>query len=113
MTLQEHCQAGEAKLDQVSTALLDPRPEILETCETQLQEVIELLESAASGSSAGAPANREHLLRLRHRIRLLAFQAQQAANLCQGWVQLSLSEGYTDQGKPALPPTQPQSSYEV
>ena len=68
MTLQEHCQAGEAKLNQVSTALLDPRPEILEACEIQLQEVIELLESAASGSSAGVSADRENLLSLRHRM---------------------------------------------
>ncbi len=43
MTLQERCQAGEAKLERVSNALLDPRPEILDLCEANLQEVITLL----------------------------------------------------------------------
>ena len=46
MTLKERCQAGEAKLEQVSTALLDPRPEILDHCEAELQEVIALLSEA-------------------------------------------------------------------
>ena len=40
MTLKERCQAGEAKLEQISNALLDPRPEILDHCEAELQEVV-------------------------------------------------------------------------
>jgi hypothetical protein len=108
MTLTERCQAGEVKLGQVSTALLDPRPETLDDCETYLQEVIGLLEGE-SGTSAHKP----DLLRLRHKIRLLDLQVRQAANLCQGWAQLALSEGYTDEGRPALPVSEPQSSYEV
>lgn len=118
MTLKERCQAGEAKLEQVSAALLDPRPDILERCEAELQEVIALLESApadcaARGLSPDRPEDRSELLRFRQRIRLLALQAQHATNLCQGWVQLGLSEGYTDQGRPALPPSEPRTSYEV
>jgi hypothetical protein len=109
MTLKERCQAGEAKLEQVSTALLDPRPEVLDRCEAELQEVAALLESEPQDSSA----LRSDLLRLRRRIRLLAMQVQHATNLCQGWAQLCLGQGYTDQGKPALPLSQPQSSYEV
>jgi hypothetical protein len=114
MTLKERCQAGEAKLEQVSNALLDPRPEILDHCEAELQEVITLLE----GEPADPPArpviaDRSELLRLRNRIRLLALQTQHAANLCQGWAQLGLSEGYTDQGRPALTPSEPRASYEV
>jgi hypothetical protein len=124
MTLKQRCQAGEAKLEQVSTALLDPRPEILDRCEADLQDVIDLLEGKASperdpadspapGFSEAAPSDKSDLLRLRHRIRLLALQVQQATNLCQGWAQLSLSQGYTDQGKPVLQLNQPQASYEV
>jgi hypothetical protein len=108
MTLQERCQAGEAKLEQVSAALLDPRPEIFDRCEADLQEVITLLENPSADSSA-----RGDLLRFRNRIRMLALQAQHATNLCRGWVQLGLSEGYTDQGTPVLPATEPRTSYEV
>ncbi|MBZ5633030.1 MAG: hypothetical protein LAO55_07870 [Acidobacteriia bacterium] len=118
MTLKERCQAGEAKLEQVSAALLEPRPEILDRCEADLQEVIGLLQNEPSDSPAQTAASdrlevRTELLRLRHRIRLLALQVQQAANLCQGWIQLTLSQGYTDQGTPAVPPSQPQAAYEV
>lgn len=116
MTLKERCQAGEAKLEQVSISLLDPRPEVLDRCEADLQEVIALLESETADSSSGVTdrvSERPDLLRLRHRIRLLAMQAQHATNLCQGWAQLGLSEGYTDQGRPVLPASEPQSSYEV
>jgi hypothetical protein len=121
MTLKERCQTAEAKLEQVSAALLDPRPEIVDRCEMELQEVIELLESNAllestSDSTSVRPDDRREvraeLLRLRNRIRLLAMQVQQATNLCQGWIQLGLSEGYTDQGTPAVPPGEPQASYE-
>jgi predicted NAD/FAD-binding protein len=116
MTLKERCQAGEAKLEQVSSGLLDPRPETLDRCEADLQEVIALLESETADSSRCAAdriAEHPDLMRLRRRILLLALQAQQATNLCQGWAQLGLSEGYTDQGRPVLPPSEPQSSYEV
>jgi len=120
MTLKERCQAGEAKLEQVSNALLDPRPEILDHCESELQEVITLLEGEPADSSArpavsGRPAasDRAELLRLRHRIRLLALQVQNAVNLCQGWAQLGMSQGYTDEGRPAVPLSEPLASYEV
>ena len=110
MTLNQRCQAGQAKLEEISSALLDPRPEILDSCEVRLQELIALLDSE---SVAVSPADRNDLLHLRQRVRLLALQAQQAVNLCQGWAQLGLSAGYTDQGKPALPLSEPRSSYEV
>jgi hypothetical protein len=50
---------------------------------------------------------------LRQRAALLGLQVQQAANLCRGWAQLQLSEGYSSQGTPLLPPSAPQASYEV
>ena len=108
MTLKERCQAGETKMAQVSTALLDPRPEMLDDCQTYLQEVIALLEGESPNSE-----NKTDLLRLRSKIRLLDVQVQQATNLCQGLVQLGWSEGYTDQGTPAVTPSEPRSSYEV
>ena len=113
MTLKQRCQAGEAKLDQVSAALLDPRPEVLERCEADLEEIIAMLETGGAESIVAPSSDKSDLLRLRNRIRLLALQAQQATNLCQGWAQLGLAEGYTDQGRPVLPPSEPQASYEV
>jgi len=123
MTLKQRCQAGEAKLEQVSNALLDPRPEILDYCEAELQEVVAILtgepaDSVAApvvsdGPVAADRADRNDLLRLRHRIRLLGMQVQNAENLCQGWIQLDLSQGYTEQGTPAVPPSEPAASFEV
>jgi hypothetical protein len=115
MTLKERCQAGEAKLQEVSTALLDPRPETLNRCEAELQDLIGLLEGYAmlEKEPRNSSGLKSDLLGLRHTLRLLALQVQNATNLCQGWAQLSLSQGYTDQGKPALQLSQPQSSYEV
>ena len=109
MTLKERCQAGEAKLEQVSTALLDPRPEILDRCEAELQEVVALLQNELTD----AAPDRADLLRLRQRARLLGLQAQQATNLCQGLAQLGFGEGYTDQGRLVLAPSESQSSYEA
>jgi hypothetical protein len=119
MTLKERCQAGESKLEQISNALLDPRPEILDHCEAELQEVIGMLSESVDSSvrpaSSDRPvaSNRNDLVRLRIRIRLLGLQVQSAVNLCQGWIQMGLSQGYTDQGRPALPPNEPRASYEV
>ena len=113
MTLKERCQAGEAKLEQISNALLDPRPEILDYCDAELQEVIGMLSESVDAPVRPAVSERYDLLRLRHRTRLLGLQVQNAANLCQGWAQLGLSQGYTDQGRPALPLSEPQASYEV
>jgi len=113
MTLKQRCQAGEAKLDQVSAALLDPRPEVLARCEADLEEIIAMLETEDADPIVDPSSDKSDLLRLRNRIRLLALQAQQATNLCQGWAQLGLAEGYTDQGRPVLPPSEPQASYEV
>lgn len=113
MTLQERCHAAEAKLDAISIALLDCQPETLERCEAELHEIAGLLDCTLDPSARPAPADREGLIRLRQRGRLVGFQAQHAANLCQGWAQLQLSEGYTDQGRPVLPPSEPQTSFEV
>jgi hypothetical protein len=126
MTLKQRCQAGEAKLEQVSNALLDPRPEILEYCEAELQEVVAILtgepaDSVAAPAVSDGPrpadradrADRNDLLRLRHRTRLLGLQVQNAVNLCQGWIQMDLSQGYTEQGRPAVPLSEPAASFEV
>jgi hypothetical protein len=114
MTLQERCKTAEAKLGQISTALLDYRPETLDNCEAELRELSGLLDPESLESSAQPIASdRPALLGLRKRALLLGLQVQQAANLCQGWAQLRLSEGYTNQGRPVLPPSAPQTSYEV
>jgi hypothetical protein len=113
MTLRERCQAGEAKLEHISNALLDPRPEILDHCDAELQEVIGMLRESADSPARPLASDRSELLKLRRRARLVALQVQNAVNLCQGWTQLGLSQGYTDQGRPAVPPSEPQASYEV
>ena len=113
MTLKERCQAGEAKLEQVSNALLDPRPEILDHCDAELQDVIGMLSECVDSPARPVVSDRTELLKLRHRTRLVALQVQNAVNLCQGWTQLGLSQGYTDQGRPVLPLSEPQASYEV
>src|SRR5690349_6164723 len=112
MTLKERCHAGEAKLEQVSAALLNPRIEVLDSCESDLLEVIGLLEGE-SGNSEQLIEGKQDLVRLLHRTRMLSLQVQQAANLCQGWAQLCLSHGYTEQGRPAVLLSEPRSSYEV
>lgn len=123
MTLKQRCRTGEAKLERVSNALLDPRPEILDYCEAELQEVVSILTgepadsiaapAVSDGPVAADRADRNDLLRLRHRTRLLGMQVQNAMNLCQGWIQLDLSQGYTEQGRPAVPPSEPATSFEV
>jgi hypothetical protein len=110
--------AGEAKLEKVSTALLDPRPGTLERCEADLHELIAQLQSESEQMSArsvdyACPEDRTAILRLRYRNRLLALQVQNSVNLFQGWVQLGLSQGYTERGTPELPPSDSFTSYEV
>ena len=75
----------------------------------------ESADSAARAAVSGRPvaSDRSDLLKLRHRTAQLALQVQNAVNLCQGWIQLGMSQGYTDEGRPALPLSEPQASYEV
>ena len=111
MTIQERCKTAEAKLEEISTALLDPAAVFLDGCNGDIAGLLdcESLKSSELPVSADHPA----LLGLRKRSALLGLQIQQAANLCQGWAQLRLGEGYTNQGQPVLPPSAPRASYEV
>ena len=114
MTIKERCNTAEAKLEEISTALLDYRPETLEACEAELEEIAGLLSSETlEPSDRPAASDRPALMNLRRRSAFLGLQVQQAVNLCRGWAQLRLSEGYTNQGMPVLPPSAPQTSYEV
>jgi len=114
MTIQERCKTAEAKLEEISTALLDYRPETLEACEAELEEIARLLSSETlEPSERPVASDRSALLGLRKRSALLGVQVQQAVNLYRGWAQLRLSEGYTNQGMPVLPTSTPQTSYEV
>lgn len=114
MTIQERCKTAEAKLEEISTALLDYRPETLDRCEAELHDIALWLDcESLESSERPVPADHHALLGVRKRSALLGLQIQQAANLCQGWAQLRLSEGYTNQGQPVLPPSAPQASYEV
>lgn len=114
MTIQERCKTAEAKLEEISSDLLDYRPETLDRCEAELHDIAGLLEcESLDPSERPVPADHPALLGVRKRSALLGLQIQQAANLCRGWAQLRLSEGYTNQGQPVLPPSAPQASYEV
>ena len=39
MTIQERCKTAEAKLEEISSALLDYRPETLDRCEAELHDI--------------------------------------------------------------------------
>jgi hypothetical protein len=114
MTIQERCKTAEAKLEEISAALLDYRPETLDACEAELEEIASLLAvETFEASERPVASDRPALMSLRKRSAFLGLQVQQAVNLCRGWAQLRLSEGYTNQGMPVLPPNAPQTSYEV
>jgi hypothetical protein len=111
MTLQERCQTAEARLRALSGTLLEPGPQALDRCEAELKDVIELL--AAYRNPRPGASDRAGLVALRAAARSMAVQVRQAANMCDGLVQLHWSTGYTEQGRPALLEGEPQTSYEA
>jgi hypothetical protein len=114
VTLQEVCLDAEARIRRIQATLIDPQPELLDRCQVELEEVIELLQPRVTELlAAPTDSDRAALRRLRQSVGQLGAQVVHAANLCQGWAQLRLSTGYTAQGRPALTLESSKASFEV
>jgi hypothetical protein len=94
---------AETRIQRLGQMLLDARPESIERCQSELQQIVALLERLVSeGVHPSSPIASAALLRIRRSARLLKLQAEYASNLCLGWIQLRLGAGYTAQGAPLL-----------
>lgn len=113
MSIDDACLFAEAKLQEVRQLLLDARPESVDRCQNELQQVATLLERFVSqGALRSNPGASTALLRIRQSASALKFQIEIASNLCFGWIQLRLGSGYTAQGLPVLIANEPASSFE-
>jgi|SRR5271170_55822 len=113
-TILEACLGAEVKLREARQFLLDSRPEAVERCQSELQQVVAVLEKlvAAEPLQSNPPAS-SALLRVRRLAHLLRLQIEFASNLCSGWIQLRLGAGYTEQGLPVLVRRESGSSFEA
>jgi hypothetical protein len=104
---------AEGKLREVRQMLLDARPESVDRCQSELQQVVAVLERLVSdGALQTNPSVSSALLRIRRSAHALGLQIEYASNLCFGWIQLRLSTGYTAQGLPVLRASEPGSTFE-
>jgi hypothetical protein len=114
VSLQEVCLEAEARIRRIQATLIHPQPELLDRCEAELRDVIDLLEpQLAEMPTAPNGSDRVVLTRLRWTVAQLGSQVAHASNLCQGWIQLRLSTGYTAQGQPALTIDQSKATFEI
>jgi hypothetical protein len=114
VTLQDVCLEAEARIRRIQETLIHPQPELLDRCEAELRDVIDLLEPRlAEMPAAPNGSDRVILIRLRRTVAQLGSQIAHASNLCQGWIQLRLSMGYTAQGQPALTIDQSKAAFEI
>ena len=114
MTLQEVCLDAEARIRRIQEILIDLQPESLDRCESELRDVIELLQALLSEEiPVPNEPNRAAVSQLRRTVARLGTQVSLSANLFQGWAQLLLGTGYTAQGKPALAVDSPKASFEI
>jgi hypothetical protein len=85
MTIKERCKTAEAKLEEISTALLDYRPETLEACEAELEEIARLLSAETlEPSERPVASDRPVLMSLRKKSAFLGLQVQQAESMPAG-----------------------------
>jgi signal transduction histidine kinase len=108
------CRDAAARLKQVRRLLLDPRPEVLDDCQTELSGVTIALTALVSSGLDGAGLDlRTSLSDIKTIAAVLQHQIQHASNLCLGWNQLWLGTGYTDQGLPVIATGGSTRSFEV
>jgi hypothetical protein len=113
-SIDDACLYADAKLREVQRLLLDMRPEAVERCQSELQQVIAVLQKLVSeGSREPNPRVSSTLVRIRRSARALKLQIEYASNLYWGWIQLRLGAGYTQQGRPLLVMREPGSSFEA
>jgi hypothetical protein len=112
-TLLDACLRAETRIQEIRQILLEPRPDAVERCQSELQQVVAVLEGLISKApfSFDPPASLA-LRRLRRSAHALKLQIEVASNLCFGWIQLRLGAGYTAQGLPVLIASEPGSSFE-
>ena len=112
-SIDDACLYAEAKLQEVRQLLLDVRPESVDRCQSELQQIATVLEQLVSqGALQSTPGASSALLRIRRSANGLKLQIEYASNLCLGWIQLRLGAGYTAQGLPVLIANGPASSFE-
>ncbi len=113
-SIDDACLYAEAKLREVRQLLLDMRPEAVDRCQSELQQVIAVLEKLVSeGAFQPNPRASSALVRIRQSARMLKLQIEYASNLYLGWMQLRMGAGYTQQGRPLLVAREPGSSFEA
>jgi hypothetical protein len=117
MSLEENFRQLKSRLQDLQASLCPPDPEWLERCESELRDVIRLLADCAgnrrSSQDSIGDSERAALRQLKQAIYRLRAQLEHGLNLCQGWAQLHLSTGYTDQGCPILACGEPNTSYDA
>jgi hypothetical protein len=113
-SIEAACLHAEAKIREVSRLLLDIRPEAVERCQSELQQVIALLKGLVSERAFQAnPRVSSTLVGIGRSARVLKLQIEYASNLYSGWIQLRLGAGYTQQGLPVLVRGESRSSFEA
>jgi len=104
----EACRHAEARIQEARQLLMDARPEAVERCQVELQQVVVALESLSSeGPFHASPALSAALVRIRRSAHALRLQIEYASKLYFGWIQLRLGAGYTKQGLPILATGEP------
>jgi len=117
MSLEQRCSQLKSRLQTLQASLCPPDPERMERCEAELRDVIRLLAECAADRRPSQDSTRAAeiaaLRQLKQAIQRLGAQLDHGLNLCQGWAQLRLSAGYTNQGRPILVCGESSKSYEA
>jgi hypothetical protein len=114
VNVQEACQETETKIQEAQRLLADPRPETLELCLSELGHAVAILEQLVAGSSRDwTPAAAASFHRIRSAASRLNQQIAHGSNVCLGWMQLQLSTGYTQHGRPEFAQNRARNSFEV
>ena len=110
----ESCHSAEAMIQAVEKLLLQPRPEILDRCETELRDVIGILEGLVyAGKRDWTPEAGAAFQRIKQTAGRLHRQIEHASNLWAGWLQLRVGTGYTHQGRPVFSSREAGSTFEI
>jgi|SRR5580704_1393253 hypothetical protein len=110
----ESCHAAEARIQVVEKLLLESRPGSLDQCEMELREVAIILQQLISeGKRYWTPETGAAFKRIKQAAGRLQRQVQHASNLWAGWLQLRLSTGYTNRGRPVFSSGEPGTTFEV
>ena len=105
--------SAEGKLLAIRRLLLDPRPEVLDQCRLELEEITGLLEElVAGGFREPNPAVLSSARQVKQAAQQLKLQIQHASMFCLGWIQLTSGSGYTERGLPVLMTGESRSSFE-